>query len=145
MEEDPSCYQDAAKLAAGEGLGAEMQVRGGHTRPRGGSPLVEAPQGLTGGCPQLDDVVGTHPDYNEEEEEQKYFRRKRLGVVKNVLAASLAAMLTYGVYLGTAPAPRGPPGTIPLVVGQRCDGRLGPPQACCRCSSSCTTTRPTGR
>ncbi|XP_066854943.1 protein unc-93 homolog B1 isoform X1 [Anser cygnoides] len=73
MEEDPSCYQDAAKLAAGEGLGAEMQ---------------------------LDDVVGTHPDYNEEEEEQKYFRRKRLGVVKNVLAASLAAMLTYGVYLG---------------------------------------------
>ncbi|NXK54036.1 UN93B protein, partial [Chauna torquata] len=49
---------------------------------------------------QLDDVVGTHPDYNEEEEEQKYFRRKRLGVVKNVLAASLAATLTYGVYLG---------------------------------------------
>ncbi|NXL85790.1 UN93B protein, partial [Alectura lathami] len=49
---------------------------------------------------QLDDVVGAHPDYNEEEEEQKYFRRKRLGVLKNVLAASLAAMLTYGVYLG---------------------------------------------
>ncbi|NXG39086.1 UN93B protein, partial [Dromaius novaehollandiae] len=48
----------------------------------------------------LDDVVGTHPDYNEEEEEQKYFRRKRLGAIKNVLAASLAAMLTYGVYLG---------------------------------------------
>ncbi|KFQ35583.1 Protein unc-93 B1, partial [Mesitornis unicolor] len=44
--------------------------------------------------------VGAHPDYNEEEEEQKYFRRKRLGVVKNVLAASLAGMLTYGVYLG---------------------------------------------
>ncbi|XP_032044997.1 protein unc-93 homolog B1 [Aythya fuligula] len=73
MEEDPSCCQDAAKLAAGEGLGAEVQ---------------------------LDDVVGTHPEYNEEEEEQKYFRRKRLGVVKNVLAASLAATLTYGVYLG---------------------------------------------
>nr|XP_027314793.2 LOW QUALITY PROTEIN: protein unc-93 homolog B1 [Anas platyrhynchos] len=73
MEEDPSRCQDAAKLAAGEGLGAEVQ---------------------------LDDVVGTHPEYNEEEEEQKYFRRKRLGVVKNVLAASLAATLTYGVYLG---------------------------------------------
>uniref|UniRef100_A0A669QDH6 Unc-93 homolog B1, TLR signaling regulator n=1 Tax=Phasianus colchicus TaxID=9054 RepID=A0A669QDH6_PHACC len=50
-------------------------------------------------CP-LDDMVGAHTDYNEEEEEQKYFRRKRLGVVKNVLAASLAAMLTYSVYLG---------------------------------------------
>ncbi|NXC43626.1 UN93B protein, partial [Penelope pileata] len=49
---------------------------------------------------QLDDVVGAHPDYNEEEEEQKYFRRKRLGVLKNVLAASVAATLTYGVYLG---------------------------------------------
>lgn len=41
-----------------------------------------------------------HPDYNEEEEEQKYFRRKRLGVIKNVVAASLAGTLTYGVYLG---------------------------------------------
>ncbi|KFV00266.1 Protein unc-93 B1, partial [Tauraco erythrolophus] len=49
---------------------------------------------------QLDNFVGANPDYNEEEEEQKYFRRKRLGVVKNVLAASLAGMLTYGVYLG---------------------------------------------
>ncbi|NWW44688.1 UN93B protein, partial [Pedionomus torquatus] len=49
---------------------------------------------------QLDDFVDAHPDYNEEEEEQKYFRRKRLGVVKNVVAASLAGMLTYGVYLG---------------------------------------------
>lgn len=55
-------------------------------------------------------MVGAHTDYNEEEEEQKYFRRKRLGVVKNVLAASLAAMLTYSVYLGTALAPeRGTP------------------------------------
>ncbi|XP_010173824.1 protein unc-93 homolog B1, partial [Antrostomus carolinensis] len=48
----------------------------------------------------LDDFVGAHPDYNEEEEEQKYFRRKRLGVIKNVVAASLASTLTYGVYLG---------------------------------------------
>ncbi|NXJ86358.1 UN93B protein, partial [Trogon melanurus] len=73
MEKDPGCYEDAAKPAAGDGLEA-----------------------------QLDDFVGTPPDYNEEEEEQKYFRRKRLGVVKNVLAASLAVTLTYGVYLGTA-------------------------------------------
>ncbi|NXI70072.1 UN93B protein, partial [Anseranas semipalmata] len=71
MENGPGSCQDAAKAAAGEG------------------PEV-----------QLDEVVGTPPDYNEEEEEQKYFRRKRLGVVKNVLAASLAATLTYGVYLG---------------------------------------------
>ncbi|NXM82518.1 UN93B protein, partial [Oenanthe oenanthe] len=49
---------------------------------------------------QLDDFVGAHPDYNEEEEEQKYFRRKRLGVIKNVVAASLAGTLTYSVYLG---------------------------------------------
>ncbi|KFR07526.1 Protein unc-93 B1, partial [Nipponia nippon] len=49
---------------------------------------------------QLDDFVSAHSDYNEEEEEQKYFRRKRLGVVKNVVAASLAGTLTYGVYLG---------------------------------------------
>ncbi|NXR20892.1 UN93B protein, partial [Cinclus mexicanus] len=49
---------------------------------------------------QLDDFMGAHPDYNEEEEEQKYFRRKRLGVIKNVVAASLAGTLTYSVYLG---------------------------------------------
>ncbi|XP_010012175.1 PREDICTED: protein unc-93 homolog B1-like, partial [Nestor notabilis] len=41
-----------------------------------------------------------HPNYDEEEEEHKFFRRKRLGVIKNVLAASLAGTLTYGVYLG---------------------------------------------
>ncbi|KAM7134029.1 protein unc-93 homolog B1, partial [Macrochelys suwanniensis] len=52
------------------------------------------------GSPQLDDFVGANPDYNEEEEERKYFRRKRLAVIKNVLAASLGGMLTYGVYLG---------------------------------------------
>ncbi|XP_053922644.1 protein unc-93 homolog B1 isoform X3 [Cuculus canorus] len=77
MEKDPNCYQDAAKTAVGDALGTE----GTETQ-------------------QLDDFVSTHPDYNEEEEEQKYFRRKRLGVIKNVVAASLAGMLTYGVYLG---------------------------------------------
>nr|XP_013802198.1 PREDICTED: protein unc-93 homolog B1 isoform X3 [Apteryx mantelli mantelli] len=76
MEKGSNCCQDAADTAGGNGLGPEG---------------TEA---------QLDDFVGAHPDYNEEEEEQKYFRRKRLGIVKNVLAASLAAMLTYGVYLG---------------------------------------------
>ncbi|XP_025932959.1 protein unc-93 homolog B1 isoform X3 [Apteryx rowi] len=76
MEKGSNCCQDAANTAGGNGLGPEG---------------TEA---------QLDDFVGAHPDYNEEEEEQKYFRRKRLGIVKNVLAASLAAMLTYGVYLG---------------------------------------------
>uniref|UniRef100_A0A8B9PH48 Unc-93 homolog B1, TLR signaling regulator n=1 Tax=Apteryx owenii TaxID=8824 RepID=A0A8B9PH48_APTOW len=76
MEKGSNCCQDAADTAEGNGLGPEG---------------TEA---------QLDDFVGAHPNYNEEEEEQKYFRRKRLGIVKNVLAASLAAMLTYGVYLG---------------------------------------------
>uniref|UniRef100_A0A8C0EFQ8 Protein unc-93 homolog B1 n=1 Tax=Bubo bubo TaxID=30461 RepID=A0A8C0EFQ8_BUBBB len=104
MEKDPSCYQDAAKTVAGDGPGAEgtdtqVRLRGG--TPTGGCALGGHPQGSDSqGAPQLDDFVGAHPDYNEEEEEQKYFRRKRLGVVKNVVAASLAGTLTYGVYLG---------------------------------------------
>ncbi|XP_025972912.2 protein unc-93 homolog B1 isoform X1 [Dromaius novaehollandiae] len=76
MEKGPNSCQAATNMVEGNGL---------------------SPEGTE---TQLDDVVGTHPDYNEEEEEQKYFRRKRLGAIKNVLAASLAAMLTYGVYLG---------------------------------------------
>ncbi|NXP22765.1 UN93B protein, partial [Scytalopus superciliaris] len=76
MEKDPDCCQDGAKMVPGAGLGTE------------------------GTETQLDDFVGAHPDYNEEEEEQKHFRRKRLGVIKNVVAASLAGTLTYGVYLG---------------------------------------------
>ncbi|NWR60414.1 UN93B protein, partial [Bucorvus abyssinicus] len=76
MEKDPSLYQDAARTVAGDRMGAEG---------------MEA---------QLDDFVSAPPDYNEEEEEQKYFRRQRLCVVKNVLAASLAGTLIYGVYLG---------------------------------------------
>ncbi|XP_072106844.1 protein unc-93 homolog B1 isoform X1 [Mobula birostris] len=39
-------------------------------------------------------------DYNEEEEERKYFRRKRLFVVKNLVCASVGNMLIYAVYLG---------------------------------------------
>ncbi|KAJ7416066.1 Protein unc-93 B1 [Willisornis vidua] len=84
MEKDPDCCQDEAKMVPGAGLGTEG---------------TEA---------QLDDFVGAHPDYNEEEEEQKYFRRKRLGVIKNVVAASLAGTLTYGVYLGMGTSQRPP-------------------------------------
>ncbi|XP_031968401.1 protein unc-93 homolog B1 isoform X1 [Corvus moneduloides] len=77
MEKDLDCCQDGAKTVPSAGLSTE------------------------GTETQLDDFVGAHhPDYNEEEEEQKYFRRKRLGVIKNVVAASLAGTLTYGVYLG---------------------------------------------
>ncbi|NXY16515.1 UN93B protein, partial [Atrichornis clamosus] len=83
MEKDFDCCQDRAKTVPGAELGTE------------------------GTETQLDDFVGAHPDYNEEEEEQKYFRRKRLGVIKNVVAASLAGTLTYGVYLGMEP-PRDP-------------------------------------
>ncbi|XP_072409920.1 protein unc-93 homolog B1-like [Chiloscyllium punctatum] len=49
---------------------------------------------------QIDDFMAPNQDYNEEEEERKYFRRKRLAVVKNVVSASLGSSLTYGVYLG---------------------------------------------
>lgn len=49
---------------------------------------------------QIDDFLGTNQDYNEEEEERKYFRRKRLAVIKNVFVASIGGMLTYGVYMG---------------------------------------------
>ncbi|KAM7110229.1 LOW QUALITY PROTEIN: protein unc-93 homolog B1 [Ciconia maguari] len=77
MEKDPGCYQDGGQDGG--------QVTG---------------WGAEGTEAQLDDIVGAHPDYNEEEEEHKYFAAERLGVVKNVLAASLASMLTYGVYLG---------------------------------------------
>ncbi|KAM4898473.1 protein unc-93 homolog B1 [Sylvia borin] len=76
MEKDIDSCQNGAKTVPSAGLGTE------------------------GTETQLDDFVGAHPDYNEEEEEQKYFRRKRLGVIKNVVAASLAGTLTYSVYLG---------------------------------------------
>ncbi|XP_066176804.1 protein unc-93 homolog B1 [Sylvia atricapilla] len=76
MEKDIDSCQNGAKTVPSTGLGTE------------------------GTETQLDDFVGAHPDYNEEEEEQKYFRRKRLGVIKNVVAASLAGTLTYSVYLG---------------------------------------------
>nr|XP_060628515.1 protein unc-93 homolog B1 [Anolis sagrei ordinatus] len=55
---------------------------------------------LNGPEVQLEEFVGAHGEYNEEEEERKYFRRKKLGVLKNLLAASIGGMLIYGVFLG---------------------------------------------
>ncbi|KAM4584500.1 protein unc-93 homolog B1 isoform 1-T1 [Odontesthes bonariensis] len=49
---------------------------------------------------QMDEFLGPQTQYNEEEEERKYYRRKRLGVIKNVLAASFGAMIVYSVYMG---------------------------------------------
>lgn len=49
---------------------------------------------------QMEEFLGPQAEYNEEEEERKYYRRKRLGVIKNVLAASVGAMVVYSVYMG---------------------------------------------
>ncbi|KAM3624656.1 uncharacterized protein V6R79_026179 [Siganus canaliculatus] len=49
---------------------------------------------------QMEEFLGPQAEYNEEEEERKYYRRKRLGVIKNVLAASFGAMIVYSVYIG---------------------------------------------
>ncbi|XP_037108231.1 protein unc-93 homolog B1 [Syngnathus acus] len=49
---------------------------------------------------QMEEFLGPQAEYNEEEEERKYYRRKRLGVIKNVLAASFGAMIMYSVYMG---------------------------------------------
>lgn len=48
----------------------------------------------------MEEFLGPQAEYNEEEEERKYYRRKRLGVIKNVLAASFGAMIVYSVYMG---------------------------------------------
>lgn len=50
--------------------------------------------------PKMEEFLGPQAEYNEEEEERKYYRRKRLGVIKNVLAASFGAMIVYSVYMG---------------------------------------------
>ena len=49
---------------------------------------------------EMEEFLGPQAEYNEEEEERKYYRRKRLGVIKNVLAASIGAMIVYSVYMG---------------------------------------------
>lgn len=48
----------------------------------------------------MEDFLGPQSEYNEEEEERKYYRRKRLGVIKNVVGASVGAMIVYSVYMG---------------------------------------------
>lgn len=48
----------------------------------------------------MEEFLGPQAEYNEDEEERKYYRRKRLGVIKNVLAASVGAMIVYSVYMG---------------------------------------------
>lgn len=95
-------------------------------------PWWPSPRADSWNHPQLDDFVGAHhPDYNEEEEEQKYFRRKRLGVIKNVVAASLAGTLTYGVYLGMR-LPRDSPKQLGMF--RAWVNQPWTPQVCCRCS-----------
>ncbi|XP_073419495.1 protein unc-93 homolog B1 isoform X2 [Dendrobates tinctorius] len=49
---------------------------------------------------QLEEFLGDKVDYDEEAEEQRYYRRKRLLTVKSVISASLGVAMTYGVYLG---------------------------------------------
>ncbi|XP_059410417.1 protein unc-93 homolog B1 [Carassius carassius] len=48
----------------------------------------------------VEEFLGPHPDYDEDVEERKYYRRKRLGVVKNVVGASCGGMIIYSVYMG---------------------------------------------
>ncbi|XP_077575637.1 protein unc-93 homolog B1 [Stigmatopora nigra] len=49
---------------------------------------------------QMEDILGPQAEFNEAEEEKKYYRRKRLGVIKNVVAASTGTMILYSVYMG---------------------------------------------
>ncbi|XP_017287916.1 protein unc-93 homolog B1 isoform X2 [Kryptolebias marmoratus] len=49
---------------------------------------------------QMEEFLGPQAQYNEEEEEKKFYRRKRLEVIKNVVAGSFGAMMVYSVYMG---------------------------------------------
>lgn len=49
---------------------------------------------------RMEEFLGPQPEHKEEEDERKYYRRKRLEVIKNVLSASVAAMIVYSVYMG---------------------------------------------
>ncbi|KAM4704043.1 protein unc-93 homolog B1 isoform 1-T2 [Rhinophrynus dorsalis] len=55
---------------------------------------------LEGANAQVEEFLGEKADYDEEAEEKRYYRRKRLLTVKSVVSASLGAAITYGVYLG---------------------------------------------
>lgn len=72
-----------------------------HTAPPNGA-LNEMPNVVQEGDmqEQMEEFLGPQPEYNEEEEERKYYRRKRLGVIKNVISASVGAMIVYSVYMG---------------------------------------------
>ncbi|XP_073542252.1 protein unc-93 homolog B1 isoform X2 [Phyllobates terribilis] len=63
-----------------------------------GQPLDT--QELDDGNEQLEEFLGDKADFNEEAEEQRYYRRKRFLTVKSVISASLGVAMTYGVYLG---------------------------------------------
>uniref|UniRef100_A0AAQ5XJU9 Unc-93 homolog B1, TLR signaling regulator n=1 Tax=Amphiprion ocellaris TaxID=80972 RepID=A0AAQ5XJU9_AMPOC len=88
----------------------QMEATDGEDLIRDADPLIVPPNGgmnelLNVGQEdnmqgQMDEFLGPQAEYNEEEEERKYYRRKRLGVIKNVLAASFGAMIVYSVYMG---------------------------------------------
>ncbi|XP_073453175.1 protein unc-93 homolog B1 [Aquarana catesbeiana] len=66
----------------------------------GAAPAQQEDRGLDGADEQVKDILGNNGDYNEEAEEKRYYRRKKLLTIKSVISASLAAAITYGVYLG---------------------------------------------
>ncbi|XP_053548345.1 protein unc-93 homolog B1 [Bombina bombina] len=66
----------------------------------GGVSLIDETPILDGANAQVEEFLGEKTDYDEEAEEKRYYRRKRLLTVKSVVCASLGAAITYGVYLG---------------------------------------------
>uniref|UniRef100_A0A8C2G708 Unc-93 homolog B1, TLR signaling regulator n=1 Tax=Cyprinus carpio TaxID=7962 RepID=A0A8C2G708_CYPCA len=64
------------------------------------TPVLDLPPTNKPCLEQVEEFLGPHPDYDGEEEERKYYRRKRLGVVRNVVGASCGGMIIYSVYLG---------------------------------------------
>ncbi|KAM5141674.1 protein unc-93 homolog B1 [Mantella aurantiaca] len=63
-------------------------------------PGQQEDQGLADANEQMEEILRDNGDYDEEAEEKRYYRRKRLLTMKNVISASLGAAITYGVYLG---------------------------------------------
>ncbi|CAI9535624.1 unnamed protein product, partial [Staurois parvus] len=66
----------------------------------GALPAQQQDQGLDGANEQVKEFLDDKADYDEEAEERRYYRRKKLLTIKSVIFASLAAAITYGVYLG---------------------------------------------
>ncbi|KAG7214490.1 hypothetical protein INR49_023002 [Caranx melampygus] len=104
-ESDPAASLDQSVL-----FSTQMEATDGEEQIRDGDHLVAPPNGginelLNVGQEdnmqgEMEEFLGPQAEYNEEEEERKYYRRKRLGVIKNVLAASVGAMIVYSVYMG---------------------------------------------